>query len=44
MRIVSTTGSSIACEGVNRFTTIRDKYAGVPYISDHYPIEIVLKF
>lgn len=30
--------------GVNRFTTIRDKYAGVPYISDHYPIEIVLKF
>ena len=31
-------------EGVNRFTTVREKYAGVPYISDHYPIEIVLKF
>lgn len=31
-------------EGVNRFTTLRDKYAGVTYISDHYPIEIVLKF
>lgn len=30
--------------GVNRFTTLRDKYAGVTYISDHYPIEIVLKF
>ena len=31
-------------EGVKRFTTIRDKYAGVPYISDHYPIEIAFKF
>ena len=31
-------------DGVKRFTTVREKYAGVPYISDHYPIEIVLKF
>lgn len=30
--------------GVSRFTTVRDKYAGVPYISDHYPINIILNF
>lgn len=30
--------------GINRFTTVRDKYAGVTYISDHYPISILLKF
>lgn len=30
--------------GVKSFTTVRDRYAGVPYISDHYPINIILKF
>lgn len=30
--------------GVSRFVTVREKYAGVPYISDHYPINIILKF
>ena len=30
--------------GVSRFTTVRDKYAGVTYISDHYPISIILTF
>lgn len=30
--------------GVSRFTTVRDRYAGIPYISDHYPINIILKF
>lgn len=30
--------------GVTRFVTVRDKYAGVQYISDHYPISITLKF
>ena len=30
--------------GVSRFTTVREKYAGIPYISDHYPISIILKF
>ena len=30
--------------GVSRFTTVRDKYAGIKYISDHYPINIILKF
>lgn len=29
---------------VSRFTTVRDKYAGVPYISDHYPINIILNY
>lgn len=29
---------------VQKFNTIRDKFAGVPYISDHYPISITLKF
>ncbi|MCR5017872.1 MAG: hypothetical protein K6A64_03665 [Bacteroidales bacterium] len=29
---------------VTRFTTVRDKYAGITYISDHYPISITLKF
>ena len=30
--------------GVSRFTTVRDRYAGITYISDHYPINIILKF
>ncbi|MBP5636873.1 MAG: hypothetical protein J6X25_05090 [Bacteroidales bacterium] len=30
--------------GVSRFTTVRDKYVGITYISDHYPINIILKF
>ena len=30
--------------GVSRFTTVRERYAGIPYISDHYPINIILKF
>ncbi len=29
---------------VAKFTTVRDKYAGVQYISDHYPISITFKF
>lgn len=29
---------------VQKFTTVRDTYAGVKYISDHYPINIILKF
>lgn len=30
--------------GVSRFTTVRERYAGITYISDHYPINIILKF
>ena len=30
--------------GVTRFITIKDKYAGLTYISDHYPVSITLKF
>lgn len=29
---------------VPKFTTVRDTFAGVKYISDHYPISIILKF
>lgn len=29
---------------VPSFVTVRDKYAGLTYISDHYPISITLKF
>lgn len=29
---------------VNNFTTVRDKYAGITYISDHYPISVTFKF
>lgn len=29
---------------VTRFTTIRNAYAGIEYISDHYPVSIILKF
>lgn len=29
---------------VPKFSTIRDKWAGITYISDHYPISITLKF
>lgn len=31
-------------KSVSNFTTIRDKWAGVTYISDHYPVSITLKF
>lgn len=30
--------------GVPKFSTIRDKWAGITYISDHYPISITLNF
>ena len=30
--------------GVNKFATDRYKYAGITYISDHYPIWAILKF
>lgn len=30
--------------GVPKFTTIRDKWVGITYISDHYPVSITIKF